>query len=1344
MTISIFSQDKRTDIKTDVKTDIKTDFKSDFNIISSNNSFIELDYYPKFTNKESLNFYKSIWKNKTGTPNLGVRSFPVICPVNKNNKAEVIDIKYSDFYNQDIKPVPTLKKSEDKMEVIYDYIRDEKIYSSSSFYPDSFLKLEQDGILRNKFFGSLDISPCIYNPVSKVIRKLSYIRVRIYFGGNPVYSNKPTSKEEMSFFYNIAINSKNALNWSTPAFNSLSTRPILQNSVLTSGDFYKIEVKETGIYKIDKVFFQQAGINVSGINPATIKIYGNGGQELPFDNFIAVPTDLVENPIYIYNEVSGTFGNNDYILFFGSAPTGWNYDRIPRKYNHYINHYTNSNYYWITFSGSNGLRMQVTNSPNIQGLNPLPYFGDKFFEKSEISNLGSTGNLWVSQRIGIGESFVFNRDLPGYVQGSDINLRARYGNGSSSSSTFLIKDDNSSFSILREVYGVTTAFSHITLFDESYTYQLYSGKSNINLNFSLPTQYNNAAAAGYYDFYEIKFNRNFNSVNNNNIMFSSPDTLSTVEYNVSSFNTPDVKIFDITNKLSVNIVNPITFISGMVRFQDNILSGFPKDYIIIGGNNFKTPSSISSKIPNQNIHGISDGADFVIISPQEFLSAANRLKAQREIPDINYLKTYVFDINQIYNEFSGGLMDPLAIRNFVKYAYNNWTIKPLYVLLLGDGSYDYKNIYNLNVKNYIPPMEKTVDDMNEIMSYNSDDFLMDINESFPAPGDPSIGRPDFAEGRICVNSLDQANTVIDKIISYESPQTNDIWKKKIMYCADDGWTTENNQGQEGDKHVAQSEDIAEIYTPKDYEKEKIYIVTYPTVITPQGRRKPGANVDIIKGWNEGRLVINWVGHGSTDLWAHEHIFVRSESIPQLNNKDKYPFVTIASCDLARWDDPFSVSAGEQLVYEPNKGAISVIAAVRPVYSDPNAEFNNALWNNFMFIKDTLNLPIRTGRAIFNVKNQLGVSDNTAKFCLIGDPALRVSLPEYFTRIDSINNIGQNDTAVIRALQKVRISGSILRPDSSFWNNYNGEITIKILDVDKQILLYDFGYPFHFVLDGGTIFKGKANIVNGRWIMEFIVPRDISYNTGNGKLLAYFKNTNTQGSGYTNRFILNGIDTNAVKDTVGPDISVFLGDRNFRSGDIVNQNTKIISDFHDDVGMNLTGTIGHRIEAIINDNEDTKIDLTPYYNATNGYQYGSLEYPLSGLTDGKYNLKIKAWDTYNNFSIKSVDFIVRNNSALVVQNVYNYPNPMKDNTIFMFNHNSDVPLNVTIRIYTVTGRLIKELVQNNIPDKFVSINWDGKDNDGDYIANGTYLYKVIIKSTDGGFSNTKTGKLAKLK
>lgn len=1313
------------------------DLFSDINVINSTNAYVEISYEPEYVN-DIVSKYSVLELSKTGYPQVTVRAIPVYLPSSSNNRVEILDVRYTEIRNIEIQPIPDLTRKKGEIPE-YKFTKNEKVYNSNTFYPSEFASFEYGGIFRNKNLGYIKIYPVIYNPVTKVARKISKITVRITFSSAPVISTRKNTIEELSIFYGSAINFRNALDWSTRDF-VFTPKSTLQNSVLATGDFYTFDIKETGIYKIDRTMLQNAGINVDNINPATIKIFNNGGKELPYNNSVPPPEDLVENRIFVQTNQSGKF---EYLLFYGLSSKEWSYDSGTKKFKSYYNHYTNSNIYWLNFNVGNGRRMQVENSPNIPGIQPLNYFYDKFFEKPEVLNLGSTGTLWLSQNISYNEGFSFNKELPGYIQGSDIRLWLLYGNSSGVSAYFQLKDDNSSLLKFYTVNPVSGEFSHFNPDSLEEYYALNPGSSSINLKLSLPAQYNQQNVKGNYNFYEIHYRRSFNSVRDNYLMFTSPDTNTTVEFSVSPFTVPNIKVFSVSNNTNVSIINPISFSGGVLRFQDNIEPDNPKRYIAVAGDNYKTPGSISGKVQNQNLRGITQGASYVIISPTEFLSAANRLKAYRESAGNNKINTLVFDVNQIYNEFSCGALDPIAIRNFIKHAYINWAEPPVYILFFGDGSYDFKNIYNLSVKNFLPTVQKSTVDINEIYSYPSDDFVVEINENFNEPSVPF--RPDFPNGRLCINSINDANIMVDKIIDYENTLTNGTWKKKLMYVADDGWTTTSSNGEEGSLHTDQCEVIAEVFTPRDFEKEKIYIVTYPTVITPQGRRKPGANVDIIKGWNDGRLVINYVGHGSTDLWAHEHVFVRDESIPQLTNKNKYPLLTIASCDLSRWDDPFLLSAGEELVYTQDKGAIAVVSSVRPVYSAPNAIFNNTLWNNFMFVKDTLNLPIRFGKAMHLTKNQIpSFSDNDAKFCLIGDPAMRISIPQFFTKIDSINNTSTADTAYIKALQKIKISGSILRPDSSFWSDFNGDMDLKVFDIDKKIDIVDYSAHFIFTLDGGKIFNGKTTISNGRWFIEFIVPKDISYRTGSGKILAYFKDQTNQGSGYNKKFVINGIDSNAAIDTTGPEITLFMDTRNFRSGDMVNQNTKIIADFFDESGINLTGTIGHKIEAIINNEENNKLDLTQYYNTTSGYKYGTLDYPFQNLADGRYTLRIKAWDTYNNPNETEITFIVKNNTALSVANVTNYPNPFKDNTNFIFQHNFDSPLSAEIKIYTVAGKMIKEISRNNITDKNVIIEWDGKDGDGDAIANGVYLYKIIIKTADGGYTNSSIQKIVKLK
>ncbi|HJY65077.1 MAG TPA: type IX secretion system sortase PorU, partial [Ignavibacteria bacterium] len=637
----------------------------------------------------------------------------------------------------------------------------------------------------------------------------------------------------------------------------------------------------------------------------------------------------------------------------------------------------------------------------------------------------------------------------------------------------------------------------------------------------------------------------------------------------------------------------------------------------------------------------------------------------------------------------------------------------------------------------VPAFEFTHPQMNQVDGFTTDDYYVNVTGGNIQPIDPFAEPPDMGVGRIPANSLQDANDYLDKVDIYENGQYNGIWKNRMVFVADDQVTSE---GCEGVFHLAQIEDLAENHTPVTIDRRKIYIVTYPTVITPAGRRKPQANIDIIKYWNEGALNIHYTGHGSPDVWAHEYILERGTVMSQLHNENQYPFVSIASCDMSKFDNPNSQSAGEEFMIKPKKGAIGTLAATRPVYADGNAIIMRKYFDELYMVRDTLLLPRRFGKAMFNMK-QVYNDVNTLKYVLMGDPTLRTQLPRFRSRIDSISGLS-NDT--MRALSRIRLYGSIIREDSSFWSDYNGQTPVKVFDVDRQINLTDeCGFPHSFRLNGGIIYSGNQKIINGHWTADFIVPKDISYREQKGKIINYFYNSQADGAGIHTNFIVGGIDPNAPVDTTGPLISLFLNNRNFRSGDIVNSNFKLIADLFDESGINTTGTIGHKIEAILDGNENIKYDLTTYYNGDSTYKSGSLEYDFTGIAEGRHKLRLKAWDTYNNSSEEEIEFVVSDGSVLSVANVYNYPNPFKDNTTFTFQHNFPNPIDVKIKIYTVAGRLIKEINQPQINDKFVSIFWTGKDEDGETLGNGVYIYKLIVETGEGQ-AVTNIGKLAVLK
>lgn len=1330
----------------------------DYKVIASTSSYIELEFLPEYNQPEKIRYNNEEFirlgftnsasddMRKSGAPDIGFRVFPVILPSEEGNRIEIIEYDVNEIRGINLAPVPSIQLHDqnrrDFENVKYDYSKNPAAYSQNKMLPENPAALKEIAPVRDIILGKIEIHPYQYNPVTRELKQFTRIRIRVSFGNTPVPVNRKRSQAEYELLKGIALNSEIGLSWMNPKVLGPKSS-LVSNSVMNTGDWYKIEIRDngngssSGIYKITKSFLESAGINLSGVDPRTIKMYGNGGELLPENMAAGRPSDLTEIAILIQGEEDGHFDAQDYILFYGKSVNSWVTDQGAGGFRHYINYYSKSNYYWIRLNTTGfGKRMQTIISANIS--NPVipSSFTECLFNEPEENNLIMEGNLWLSGRFSSGQSYSWNNTLTGLESSSDIiyKIKPACHVYSGTYNYMLLKEEYSNMSpvIFQMSYSTGNYGNWIWTDATSFTINQSQKTNGEQSKFTAEYHCSNPDAEAYIDWMEILYKRRFNSVTNDFTHFRSPAELQgVIEYNISPFSNNQIKIFDITAHDGVSIVQPISTGSNSIRFQrqQNLVIN---EYFVVGQNGYKTPASISQRIPNQNLHGgFNNGASFVIITHKDLIQAANRLKEKRENPGAgNPLKTLVFDVDQIYNEFSGGLLDVTAIRDFLKYCYENWQEKPAYVCLFGDGSIDYRSILTQN-SNRVPPYENTSPLINEVNGYCSDDFFTNVVQD-------TYEIPDIAVGRIPAYNPEDANYYLDKISCYEDPSMNGNWKNKIAFVADDGTTT---SGPESSIHTDQSEMLAESYTPAYIDKIKLYLVAYPTVITSQGRRKPGVNRDIIKYWNEGLIAINYVGHGSPEVWAHEYVFEKNTAISQLNNNCRYPFLTVASCDFSKFDNPLNISGGELMVISPRKGSIVSLGATRPVYSGNNAVLNNMFWTQTFIPRDTMLLQNRFGKALFTTKHLIEYGLNEKKFVLLGDPTQRVQYPRYLSRIDTIEGL-HGDT--MKALSKIIIRGSVLRPDNSLWDNYNGNTKTKIFDVIRVIRMTDEnGILFVFRLPGGLIYSGSSSIRNGKWKTEFIVPKDISFLNKHGWMLNYFYNTSADGSGLDTSFIIGGMNYNAAVDSVGPDIKMFLNTRNFRSGDVVNPNFKLIADLFDESGINTTGTIGHKIEAVMDNNENNKYDLTNFYNSDTTYKSGSLEYDFYDVAEGKHILRLKAWDTYNNSSEAQIEFNVSSSSALRISNVFNYPNPFKDNTSFTFQHNYSGAINVSIKIYTVSGRLIKKIEKNSVNDKFVVIDWPGTDEDGEKLANGVYIYKLNI-TADNGTSETTLGKLAVLK
>jgi hypothetical protein len=1135
--------------------------------------------------------------------------------------------------------------------------------------------------------------------------------------------------------------------------NVPNTRNYAAHSVLKNGTWTKLGIENNGIYKIGFAELKKMGLNPETIDPRNIRIYGNGGGILPEINSASRYDDLIENPILVFGEADGKFNETDYVLFYAFGPNNIYPDTIQNTFSHTTNSYTLKSNYFITADIGPGKRIA-----NQESINEVPnkiIDTYNYFELHELNN--STGvNLTIkSGRERWGEEFSnllsydFKFTLPELAIGKPIKFRADLIGRSQSPA-------NSSFVI--KANGVTT--NNLTCGGVEFSYDAsygslvstgYTTAPNPTENLLINITYNkpDLTATGYLNFIQINAISKL-KLNGNFLNFSSIESFGRgkiSQFNIDAINPSEITIWDITNK--TNPVNQLFTVNNNVAQFTNKTEVL-KEFAVFKGTNFPKPE-ILEKIDNQDLHAL-DFVDLIIIAAPDFMSEAERLAAFRRTN--NNLRVLVITEDKIFNEFSAGVKDASAIRDFVKMFYdragNNEANMPKYLLLFGDGSYD--NIgYVKNNTNFVTSFESR-NSHSPFGSYVSDDFfgLLDETEGdFDYNGNPVYGAAalDVAVGRMPIQSALEARQMVDKLISYSSLRGD--WKNKYVLVADD---------QDGNLHLNHAENHYRTIRKltNNYNIDKIYLDAYPQISTPSGSRYPEVNNAINQAMAAGALVINYIGHGGEVGLAHEKVLTLDD-IRSWKNKTSMPLLFTATCSISRWDDPAFQSAGEQCLLNAEGGAIAMFTTTRVVFANENEAINQS------FIKalyDATNIGSNNtlGDLFRKSKNLngLGLTINQRNFSLLGDPSLPFAIPQYRIVTQKVNEklISDKNLDTLKAQSLVNIKGYIADQNGNKLNNVSGILYPSIFD--KKTTLKTLGQDIgvngsrvqNFDIQKNIIYKGKVSVTNGSFDFNFVVPKDISYQAGAGRLSYYAQVDAQEAIGSYDSIIIGGSANANNSDKIGPEIKTFLNSENFVMGGITNENPTLIVKLKDANGINTVGNgIGHNLTATITkDAKSETIDLNQYYESKlDSYQEGEINYPFNKLTAGNYTLKIKAWDVFNNSSESNTAFTVVSSEGLQLQHVLNYPNPFTTQTDFQFEHNGGSEnLQVQVQIFTVSGKLVKTINQNTSGNgaRVTGILWDGKDDFGDKIGRGVYVYRLKIRTANGQ-SAEKTEKLVLL-
>lgn len=1129
-----------------------------------------------------------------------------------------------------------------------------------------------------------------------------------------------------------------------PAQKSSGNRVYAANSVLATGNWYKIGLSAQGVYKIDYAFIKNnLGVDLAGTPSAQIRLFGNGGEMLPEDNALPRADDLTENALAMYDGGDGQFNPGDYFLFYANGPHTIVKDSLNRRFTHRYNVYSDQSYYFLNFDQGNGKRMQTAAAPASSNVNVTSFNEYTFYEKDSV-NPGKFGKNWWGDEFNdqpgryLTRQYAFS--FPQTDQGTNATVRVRVGAISYSGTSTMNVYANEKVLQSVNLTQIGQSYSDPVLRISDLSSELQPDGDNLNLRFTFTK--GNSGAYGYLDFFEINLRRNL--VFNGYLNFADWNSVGSGQVAQYSIQQADAttEVWDITNPLVPERMS--TTLSGTQLSFRREASSLHR-FVATNGSMVNTPVFVE-KVVNQNLHQVSN-KDYIIIAHPSFKAEAERLAAWHATK--RGYQSLIVTPQEIYNEFSSGSQDVSALRDFVKMHYDKAPMNslPKYLLLFGDASYDFKS-KTVNNSIYVPVYE-TWESINKTSGYCTDDFFgfLDDEEDINNYGFTHTNTLDMGIGRITANSAAQATAIVNKILYYDSPKSFGPWKNNMTFNADD----EDNaihleDGEIMSGFVADSLPV--------YNNYKIYVDGYVQQSTPAGPRTPDANKAVVANLYNGTFLMNYNGHGGPLGWCEERIF-SMDDVNYLTNLNKLPLFITATCDFAPFDNPTINSAGEILLSKADGGAIALMTTTQLVYADQNRIMNLNYMKEGFLPMDNGKYPA-LGDAYRLSKNLRYVSSidefaasNFRKFALLGDPGLPLAFPTHRVHTDSINGVSvQFSYDTLKALGKYTISGHVADVNGNLLSNYNGVVYPTLFDKPKKLTTLQndpaTSPKKDYEVQNSTIYKGKASVKNGKFSFSFVVPKDINYAIDLGKISYYASNETEDASGYDKKIFVGGSASNAPTDNTGPQIKPYLNDEKFVAGGITKANSTLLVKLFDENGINYTGTsVGHDITAILDNNAQNTFVLNDFFESDqDDYRSGLVRFPLNNLSEGQHTLTIKAWDVYNNSSEVQLPFVVVSSGEGNLAHVYNYPNPFTTRTQFMFEHNMpNENLYVTIHIFSITGKVVKSIrTMVNTPGTRVNdIEWDGRDEYGDRLGKGVYLYKLSVKSA-GGFSDSKLQKL----
>ena len=1098
-------------------------------------------------------------------------------------------------------------------------------------------------------------------------------------------------------------------------------QPLDRNSLFAKGKWIKIEASAIGIHKINFSWLKNIGFS----HPETVRIFGSRNERISTSTSASDENSPVQIPTMRITDSGG----NDFYLFYVQGPANWNFDAMSGQYRPVINQSARGkSWYFLTEDSGTALPFPTGQQPAGAANVKVTDYDDFAFWGEEKINLLESGTRWFTTLLNGGTQLTKIFQFPDRQEKEPVLINV-FAAGRSTSTTVMDVSTNGKIAGSLHFYPVAATSDGDFASPDSARFDSTLSGEDISLNLSFNGASTNLC---WFDFATIQVRRAL-FYRGKSLIFCdsrSPGKGKIAEYQINGA-VPGLQLWDISNPMQPSQLT-YQIVNGQLIFRatcDTL-----RRFILFDSSGQYPEFTVKEELKNVDIlHQNTPG--LLILTPADFLDQANRLADFHRSEDA--MNVAVVTVESIFNELSGGYPDISALRNFVRYLYlqksgpNGSGLK--YLLLFGKGTYDMVHDTNENNPNLLPAFQSE-NSLNGINTFVTDDFFGYLLSEM---GDPN-SFIDLGIGRIPAATIAEATIATDKIIHYHDARTLGEWRENITFIGDD---------EDNNIHVIDSEAIAAIVNRDhpEYKTSKIYLDAYPQVMTPE-ERYPDVNEAIRRAVHTGDLIVNYVGHASEDGLAYERILTVND-IASWTNKDKLPLFVTATCDFSRWDMTVKRSAGERLFFHPTGGAIALLSATRIVYSASNFGVNKSFINH-VFDKDEQGAALRLGDLIRLVKNENKGSVNTLKFCLLGDPALRLNYPENTCKTIEVNRQPvSNFTGTVSPLSLVTVTGEIRNKKDEKVETFNGSLSATVYDQpsSKKTLGNGGLPPFSYVVQDNILFNGSVQVKNGVYSLSFVVPKDVDFGKQSGLIRYYFSNGTTDGNGSFSNIHFNGTDNLTSSDSKGPEIRLYLENDKFSEGGTVGVNPLLLAFLADESGINTSGNgIGHDIVLELDGQISDPVLLNDFYETDPGtWKSGTISYPVQSLSEGRHTLKLKVWDNANNSSTSSVQFNV--GKELKIFNILNYPNPfsVQTNWVVTQNRYSEL-LDINLEITDLTGRKIYGHQKSSVSRGYEidDLSWL-PDLSGPVPGNGIYIYRIVVKDQQGN-SSSKSGLMIRKK